>query len=102
MSEYTHIKKLLQNIKYRENHWPTWDYMDILIDIIEKQREAINELLANIELAHPEEYKQYRELPAVDEAYKLTEGNNEILRKDLGTFDIDTTPEELQRLREEG
>ena len=90
MSEYTHIKKLLQNIKYRENH------------IIEKQREAINELLANIELAHPEEYKQYRELPAVDEAYKLTEGNNEILRKDLGTFDIDTTPEELQRLREEG
>ena len=44
-----------------------------LIDIIEKYREAINELLANIELSHPEEYKQYRELPAVDEAYKLTE-----------------------------
>jgi len=44
-----------------------------LIDIIEKLREAINELLANIELAHSEEYKQYRELPAVDEAYKLTE-----------------------------
>ena len=45
----------------------------LAIDIIEKQRGAINELLANIELSHPEEYKQYRELLSVDEAYKLTE-----------------------------
>jgi len=33
---------------------------------------------------------------------KLTEeADNETLRSELGTMDIDTTPEELQRLREE-
>ena len=28
--------------------------------------------------------------------------HQEALRQDLGTYDIDTTPEELERLREEG
>ena len=68
MSEYTEIKKEWEHYKSSitgELHY--------LIDIIEKQREAINELLANIELAHPEEYKQYRELPSVDKILKLTE-----------------------------
>ena len=31
----------------------------------------------------------------------MGEPDNETLRKDLGTFDIDTTPDELQRQREE-
>jgi len=67
MSEYTEIKKTWENGNI------DIDDVDVLFDIIKKQREAINELLANIELAHPEEYKQYRELPSVDKALKLTE-----------------------------
>ena len=75
MSEYTEIKENFCNGWFSHKHTPTVAIQAIfdLIDIIEKQREAINELLINIELSHPEEYKQYRELPAVDEAYKLTE-----------------------------
>ena len=68
MSEYTEIKR-----SHDEGWFTIHERAQVLIDIIEKQREAINELLINIELSHPEEYKQYRELPAVDEAYKLTE-----------------------------
>ena len=60
------------HIKLVKNEMIRQDMLN-LIDIIEKKDEAINELLINIELSHPEEYKQYRELPAVDEAYKLTE-----------------------------
>jgi len=86
MSEYTEIKERINNaekISYTTcNPWllpsgyrvdDATDEIKSLIDIIEKKDEAINELLINIELSHPEEYKQYRELPAVDEAYKLTE-----------------------------
>jgi len=78
MSDFAAIKKNLERWDHcdanaRWGNYITVRDIRILIDIIEKQREAINELLANIELSHPEEYKQYRELPAVDEAYKLTE-----------------------------
>jgi len=67
MSEYTEIKKVWENGNI------DIDDIDVLFDIIKKKDEAINDLLINIELSHPEEYKQYRELAAVDEAYKLTE-----------------------------
>ena len=74
MSEYTKIKERWRDSAATEYTDLQIEYdIDELIGITKKQREAINELLANIELSHPEEYKQYRELPAVDEAYKLTE-----------------------------
>ena len=66
MSKYEDINEM-------DSSAPCYKATRYLIDIIEKQRWAIIDLLINIELAHPEEYDQNRELPSVDKALKLTE-----------------------------
>ena len=57
-----------------------------LVDIIEKKNEALNKIIG---------------LEWWGMENPVTTIAQEALRQDLGTFEIDTTPDELQRLREE-
>jgi len=76
MSKYTEIKEYCReglDCIANSRDFEEANRLLHLIDIIERQRWAIIDLLINIELAHPEEYDQNRELPSVDKALKLTE-----------------------------
>ena len=100
MSEYTNIKSNIDKCTAREKY---------LIDIIEKQREIIKRDEKYMVHLSKECFENGCDCVLVElgedrsKILKLTEEpKNETLRSELGTFGIDTTPDELQRLREEG